>query len=81
MRARVSIKVSLFVIYFISLRAEFLCVVIGRPHHNIEPEYEEPYPVHYYINFEDPESVERYKRHKEKVKQEGRDESTKLQGQ
>ena len=46
--------------------------------YNDNPEYEDPYPVHYFINFEDTESVERYKRHIEKAKQEGRDEQTKI---
>ncbi len=46
--------------------------------YNVNPEYEDPYPVHYFINFEDTESVERYKRHIEKAKQEGRDEQTKI---
>lgn len=70
-------------IYYAKLRDDLLhdLETFRSQTYNIEPEYEEPYPVHYYINFEDPESVERYKRHKGKVKQEGRDESTKLQGQ
>ena len=70
-------------IYYAKLRDELLhdLETFRSQTYNIEPEYEEPYPVHYYIDFEDSESVERYKRLKEKVKQEGRDESAKIQGQ
>ena len=46
--------------------------------YNVEPEYEEPFPVYFHIDFEDPQSVERYNRHKGKMEQEGRDESTKI---
>ncbi len=46
--------------------------------YNIKPEYDDPYPIHYLINFEDPESYERYKRHLEKARSEGRDEETKI---
>lgn len=68
-------------IYYAKLRDELLhdLETFRSQTYNIEPEYEEPYPVHYYINFEDPESVERYRRHMEKVQQEGRDESAKIQ--
>ena len=45
--------------------------------YGIEPEYEEPYAMNYIIHFDDQRSVERYERHKEKAKNEGRDEQTK----
>lgn len=67
-------------VYYAKMRDELIhsLETFRSQTYNIEPEYEERYPVHYCINFEDPESVEKYKRHIEKVKQEGRDEFTKM---
>ena len=45
--------------------------------YNIEPEYEEPYPISFYIDFRDPKSVDRYLKRNEKAKQGARDEHTK----
>lgn len=44
--------------------------------YNIKPEYDEPYPVYYTLSFNDSDFFEKERRHKEKVKQEGRDEET-----
>lgn len=65
-------------VYYAKMRDELIrsLETFRSKTYNIEPEYEEPYPVHYCVDFEDPESFERYKRHIEKVRQEGRDEST-----
>ena len=65
-------------VYYAKMRDELLhsLETFRSQTYNVQPEYEEPYPVYFHINFEDPESVERYKRYKEKKKQEGRDEST-----
>lgn len=38
--------------------------------YNIEPNYEEPFPIYYSINFDDPRSVERYKRLEKRVNKE-----------
>lgn len=65
-------------IYYAKMRDELLhsLETLRSQTYNIMPEYEEPFPLHYCIDFEDPESVERYKRYMKKVNQEGRDEQT-----
>ncbi len=67
-------------VYYAKMRDELIhsLETFRSQTYNVDPEYEEPYPVYFHINFEDPESVERYNRHKEKAKQEGRDEHTKI---
>lgn len=42
--------------------------------YNTEPKYEEPYPVYYSIDFDDPKSVERFERLTEKANQGERNE-------
>lgn len=62
-------------IYYAKLRDElFHSLETFRSQiYNTEPEYEEPYPVNYSIDFNDPKSVERYERFVEKTEQEGKD--------
>lgn len=80
----VSLQTQVFenrnVTYYAKMRDELIhsLETFRSQTYNVDPEYEEPYPVYFKINFEEPGSVERYNRHKEKAKQEGRDEHTNI---
>lgn len=44
--------------------------------YNIKPEYEEPYPIQFSIDFNDLDSVERFQRYLKRTEREGKDEIT-----